>query len=718
MQRLKSRLCLVLAFSLLLVFPVRTVITAETTPVPVDPTKPTLYVDYLGDSAAGPSATPSPPALTSADIGKVIWIGVSIEDIWKLQLVKNVGAYNLDVGLEYNPAVLQPAALSGGTLVAYDTVADATQAESGWLDAIEMYNFKDGVDAKDLAYWNSGQYTLMREASIGSADAIDEDFREYAIDKRTKLSFVALRKTTPNASTNRFVGVNESNTGHYSLIKMPFVIKSIPASGNPLMLSLSPSTFVMGADANGWEGYGAWEWYAARNEDDAPENNLKWMFNLAAPLNLFNTVDAALNGLEVWGNNETTGANEKLPMYSDTGMTTTIDFDPDVYDYYVNVPNRQRAVDIYLSATDPPVVTLNNLDYVDPSTVTVDTTLDTADNLYKTDCRAAPEGADTDLTVVKLSAGQTIADSFQNHFVISIGGSAYNVYVRRLDNPRIELAYGNSPYGMIMRDENILPENKQKAKERFNAGSRGTMNMFNPQTAAEIASDGVLVPSDANPSIRYNAKAWFDILTEEYLPEEELNDSSINMDRNDTALFVYNWEAFRDPGFIAYNSLGENVTDQVIRTITFDQANGGVSGTDILKDENVHPIFKRYTNTDGLNYTDITVYGEYMIRPKKYTMKYSFHDPILKQDIAPERYVIVLLYLGDTNFDGSVNLTDRGELERANKESSLSGNLIYNFRVADTNFDSYVNLTDKGELERANKEGTVTYMYHPVNIIS
>lgn len=433
-------------------------------------------------------------------------------------------------------------------------------------------------------------------------------------------------------------------------------------------------------------------------------------FTAATPVDADRTVyakyvdsdDATLQAGLVMKETDATGQPVEYRDSTYAVPTPAITFDPATDTYYAQLGNGVEDIYMEFKPSQP------------GSTVTV-----ALGGVDQTVTAPGNAGDPYVVTAGKLAEAKNGSTNVLTVTVTAPDGTSKEIYtfnLRRLAEAKIVLNYGNSPYGMIMRDSNILPENKEKAKERFNAGIKGTMNMFNPQTDAEKAADGILVPQDANSSIRYNAKAWFDVVTEEYLSEEEINNSEVNMDRNDTAMFVYNWEDFSDPGFTAYDSLGNDVTSQVVRTISVDRANEGVSGKNILDDANVSAEPKTYTSADGLNYTDITVYGQYMIRPKKYTMTYSFHDSVLDQDIAPTRYVIVLLYLGDTNFDGTVNLTDRGELERANKESTVSDNLIYNSRVADTNFDSYVNLTDRGELERANKESTVTHMYPPLEV--
>ena len=707
MRPSKRRLCLLLACSLLLVFPVRTMIAAAEP----DPNKPTLYVEYLGGSAAGPGTATSPPGFTTADVGSLVWIGVSIDEIWKFNLVKTFGVYNLDIGIEYNPAVLQPAVLSGGALVGYDTVADATQAENGWLDAIEQFNFSAGVGTKDLGYWDSSQYELMREASISNADSIDEDYREYTIDKRTKLSFVGLKKSVVNAATNRFAGVTEANTGHFSLIRMPFIIKSIPASGNPLMLSLSPSTFVMGIDANGWENYGAWEYYATQNEDDAPGNNLKWMFNLADPLNLFNTVDAALDDLQVWGNNKTTGADEVLQLYNDSGMTTAVTFDPDVTDYYVNVPHGQRAVDMYLSATDPPTVSLTNLSVTDQP---VAVTLDSTDGLYKTDCRTASSGSNTDLTVVKLNTGQTIADSFQNHFTITVGGNVYNVYVRRLDEPRIELAYGNSPYGMIMRDASI---DQNAAKATFD-------------TKFQFSSTNL--PKGANASVKYTSMAWGDdAWTEVPVGTKVVNAGEyINYDKDPYAVFAIlethasgtGYKAFQDPGFTITDSLGKTVditVNNVTRTMVADTLTKGLKVENGEFETKTIPNVTRSKTLNGSATDDlIDEWTDTIIKPGVYKIVYSYHDDTLNDDVTFERTFVAVNRAGDVNFDTLITIAD-GALINNNASKPLPSEgtdkknaqgRVYKYRIADVNSDKLTTIAD-GALVNNNSSKPVEQYY-------
>lgn len=138
---------------------------------------------------------------------------------------------------------------------------------------------------------------------------------------------------------------------------------------------------------------------------------------------------------------------------------------------------------------------------------------------------------------------KTVNDGYNNTVTITAGGTTYTVYIRRLLKPKITLNYGNSPYGEIMKASNIADSDKQKAKDAFDANNKYDANYL---------------PNGKSTKVYYSSNAW-----------GGSTDPKINLDRDETALFAFEYKGFEDPGFDAIDSLGNVVKkSDVTRTIS------------------------------------------------------------------------------------------------------------------------------------------------------
>lgn len=255
----------------------------------------------------------------------------------------------------------------------------------------------------------------------------------------------------------------------------------------------------------------------------------------------------------------------------------------------------------------------------------------------------------------------------------------YTFYVQQLIAPKITLKPGNSPYGMIMSETGWDDTKKGLAKTEYDKGNKFVEGYK---------------PAKGDLNMVYTTLAWTDDIEAASGP----TDSETNMDRNDNALFLYQGDAFVDPGFTVVNSLGV-VDTEAKPTISVEMDYMGAShGVAYIKDSAITKL--TFSNAAGAE-NDLSTIGSKYIRPGRYKLKYSYTDTTSGSTTTEERYVVMLWTRGDANLSTVANPTDSSYITQVIKEvvTPLDGVTgitrgIYYYRVLDVNMSAVVNPTD------------------------
>lgn len=224
----------------------------------------------------------------------------------------------------------------------------------------------------------------------------------------------------------------------------------------------------------------------------------------------------------------------------------------------------------------------------------------------------------------------------------------YTFNLQQFVEAKIVLNYGNSPVGAIMSDEGIV--DKETAISDFK-----TTRTFN--------------------ELLYLTEAW-----DSY--KDMADGAGYNGDYDPTAMFVYQGMAFKDVGFTAYDSLGNEVDPaNVSFTLTMTEFRGSV----IPKyDETDNPEDITATGT-GNNYV-FTEFKDSVIRPDVYEMTYTFTDDYTSQSIEQKRKVIGITQNGDVFMNGmnTINGQDASQILTNISLFEKGLNSLFKYRVADT----------------------------------
>ncbi len=417
----------------------------------------------------------------------------------------------------------------------------------------------------------------------------------------------------------------------------------------------------------------------------------------------FAEAGAGLAGIAV---HDGADADTTYDLYTDSALNTPVTtFAPATLTYFVRVPNTVESVSLWLNSTSAaPTAEYDDNDSNTTGspegavTVTADST-DTT--LYKTDAISLKE--------VDQSLGGPDHAGFNNTFEITVGETVYTVHVQRLAEARIELNYGNSPYGMIMKDPDVNTANaaygktdaekdtwREAAKTEFNTGNKFTAG-YTPLNA----------PTDKT----YTVTAWTRSTDSTVIANPD-----VNMDRNEYAIFIYNGKTFKDPGFTAINSLGETVdAANVTRTMTVNRMNG--TGDAAWTNVTAETDFTLTENASGF-ITNVTSETSRMIRPDIYEITYTFTDYDGTTKTAT-RKVVVLNLIGEVTCDGSYGPDDGNRIHAkvGGTEFTATGRSgeLLTFRIADVSSDGSV-APDDGNLAGAIVGGTpVSAFYLPLN---
>lgn len=338
--------------------------------------------------------------------------------------------------------------------------------------------------------------------------------------------------------------------------------------------------------------------------------------------------------------------------------------------------------------------------------------------------------------------------------------TTYTIKVERLTQPTVTKNAGNTPFGMIARDENSTTltsdELKQQARDYFlDRAEDGVVNR---------AFSSTLYPTGSNNnggSIyrgRYSEYAWSD---------------EKDVDTDETAIVAYLNSTFRDSGLSLTDTEGKRVDTlngtsyKLYRSIKLKQAGSldptkigdDTYGTDcwyqggglVTSDNVTNDGYELVTTANGADVIDLRGMN---IVPGVYTISYRYYDPVTNTTYPREgddtsaytRTLVILPTVGDVDMDGAITVADAMYLEQmlgknttlgyttlngktvwdaVSKDSSSVNDIVslYAYRVCDVNGDGVLNDDDVAYLKTMpttrlkwvgeDKKGNSDYFYLP-----
>jgi len=675
-------------------------------------TKPYIYVDYLGlaertgNDSRGPSDTKveTRPAFKTADKGKVFWVGVRVTNL-ELTFMQSKGITSMDIAFDYNSDYMIPA--DEIILSADDALAKGTapvDAEK-WKQVIEKFNFTEEnvEDSNSKTLWDSRYYYI----EYGDPEAnIDNDTQGKAHQSEVlngsawKTAHITINKNMDefaNQYTNRFYSI-ENGSGYY-LIRMPFILLDAPADGTQpkaFFLSRGPKTLAMEAGGDDDDMPYSWEDDGDRRPDVNPVRNLKNYFSFGGDLNLFQEADSITNMRftypETADENATPVAVTLYKNFEQNDSETI--YNPETFVYYISVPKDTKYVDFITDGTEnAPYV--EHGDYTSPAAFTsVSGITKGADGWHgrvELNGTNAASGQENTPEI----AGAPNDPAYKNVIRFTAGEKTYTVHVREVsDTPsgeaRIELAPGNSPYGLIERmgtkwyngDGEAWSEEKiAAAKTAFDEE-----NMFTTEYLPDNQIAGEI----------FSPRAWigFDISDR----QDDIENPEINLDRNVSVQFIYSATSFYDAGFEAYYSDGTKVNDNdVKRTITFA----------VMTDAgylNIADAVNTSYEITGNSSDEVDLFSDVYICPGIYDMEYSFKD-LDGNLISTNRKFVVLWELGNADLDTLLTAGDASAINntlenriRPYENLDESGQNLYIYRIMDADRDAILSAGDASRI--------------------
>lgn len=352
-----------------------------------------------------------------------------------------------------------------------------------------------------------------------------------------------------------------------------------------------------------------------------------------------------------------------------------VEFDPVTREYYVAVSNDIEKVKLHFKLreeAEKATLTLTN----EHGSVT--DTFSSPIKASEDDYYISEEIPLESPTENKVVLGITLEDR-ENHPDEDEQTRYYTIHIYRKvkASELMTFNYGNSPYGMIMRDIALTDEQRDAYKSEFTKnGYKFTFG--NTPAGADVGS-------------KYSPKAW----------------KTVNYDLDPVAMFVINTEEFTDPGYTSVkNSLGQPVADENIsKSIKVNV----LAETDVSLQNGSSEDFIYITSEK----IDLPANGQIAniinkrIRPDRYEFTYSFKD--FDGTIAEvSKPIIILSSIGDITIDGAANKTDvsrilhRFTTDIANDynvdDAYGSGGLLFKYRVCDVNKDGYFNAIDANNI--------------------
>lgn len=588
-------------------------------------TASTLSIDFLGRGANPADTSQGDAMLKKADVNNEFWVGVSVDNISGVSLFES-GIYSLDIAFEYNPNYVKP-------------YWNSSDAEGDWKAEVEKGNLSATGDV--AAWWDSSCFdvTSVYECDIDTVGNDRENATEASqrVADGWKMCYVGI--TLKDGLTPNYLRFMVSATTTKYLIKLPFTLVGVPAENdpdqNPTVLSLvrGKDTFAIGS-GNGTNPYASW--YAT--ERPAPDDtNLKNLFTFKGDISLFGQGGAIENIVPVKPA-KTQDEQDTSYTLSQTLNLGEEGFEAEKTTYYLSVPNETEEICLDITSSVLPTVTANN------ASINVNT--GDAAKEYRTDTFPLAE-LDKDTN-----------GGFNNTVIVSAGSKQYEIYIRRLLKPQIKLNYGNSPVGMIMSDDTKYPTetDKNTAIQQF-------------KSTREF--------DDVNAGMIYYEEAW------RSYKAKTSDEVDYNGDDDPTAIFIYQRRNFKEPGFVAYDSLGDEITATVKSKLSVIAYVGGMPAYDSR--DAPEEVTEEAVGT-GHIYTKV---NNINIRPDVYSLVYQFEDPYTSEIVTTERKVIGITKLGDARIDANdiVNNLD-ASLVKSNSNLINLSNSLYTFRICDAKFDA------------------------------
>ena len=214
-----------------------------------------------------------------------------------------------------------------------------------------------------------------------------------------------------------------------------------------------------------------------------------------------------------------------------------------------------------------------------------------------------------------------------------------------------------------MKDDVTFPteEKKEEALEAFD----------NSHPINKTYGAG-LVPVGAQPTLKYVASAWRNYTDE--------HNNVINYDLDPYALFVYQGNTFKDPGYTIYDEEGEVIQDKATVNIVLKrQLSPGASKYDTDSGVTDYPLTPNDSGEYSLNGV--------MIRMDVYKMSYSYtlhRSDGSTTELTAERPLIVLSKRGDIFLTTTPTVNDGDVDYLANNTQNInSGNSLVAYRCMD-----------------------------------
>lgn len=262
-----------------------------------------------------------------------------------------------------------------------------------------------------------------------------------------------------------------------------------------------------------------------------------------------------------------------------------------------------------------------------------------------------------------------------------------HVYRKVATADMVEFGYGNSPYGLIMKDDTVADKAAWKAE--FDKGNCFTENF---------------TPAGGHTGLIYYPDAWGS------------TEQATNYDKIDEALFVYSGESFTDPGIISLtDSLGKTIDlNTVQRKITVNK----LTATDSKNLMDDFRTIAAETFDLGSNMT-VDALKTLRIRPGIYAISYIFED-FDGSSVSVQRPLIVLAGRGDVNIDGFASETDaelianryNAKLPYENLPGFENGSRLYQYRICDVNVDRNVNMGDRNMILQYRNSGAAVVEFY------
>lgn len=681
------------------------------------PTKAQLHMDYLGlvgnSGAEGPKTeAQEKPGFETKDLEttKMFWVGVRVSDLTAAGFLKDGGAHDLEIAIEYDPEYVLPCDSFSSP---HKKEADISATD--WMEIVKKYNFAEG-DSKYT--WNSNYYS-MATGSAPTARPIESEGRENEIVSGWRTQYVLITKTADvsNAATNRFYNVADNED--YYIIRLPFVLKNAPAADvtakpDVMRMALGPVSFVMTSGVGGTaDDTQTYAWEATTRTDDT--HNLKTYFDYYGDLNIFTAADGdTLTSLTV--EYKTTDEDDKevtetAQFYKDKEQTSKISFDTGVKEYYIEVPFDTDKLTVNMAQlTAAPVV--ERYDFgADTDTATIDKVTPTENASVKGKWSA------------EVALSGTGEDDYKDTVRIGVNSESesptvYLIHVKRVnDEPageaKIILYPGNSPYGLIERmaeeyhgaDGAWDAEKIAEAKKEFDKNNRFVEGY---------------VPDGGDTSVVYTQIAWGDTdigMVElplgsdisKWNADNEGQYGFVNHDKDSSMLVAFIGMAFKDPGFTILDKYGKEVEnlvadgedgDTVVRTVYYKKMSS-MGMSDYYTAEQTQTSSNVVGNNDDGFVVADDLFESVFAKPGICRIEYSYNGG----EAVASRTLLILPQVGDVNFNTIPNNNDANQIKQnahimgSLPESDFDDRLI-EYRVADVSMNGIANNNDANAIKQ------------------